>query len=621
MGATGGVGRQRGAGAPRAVSLDGLPPDEELLAKDYEDYGFVDPFSAEGRGALPVIEDYLALVQALDSQEIGPESLDPAVLAIVAPHLAADRVLEATEAGSTVVDPAVLDPSAVTAGEWEALGIPAPRCGEDLPTARRALRLEHAAEIMRAIEETEVDQARLDAQRARLMAELVQLHERSGDLQRRLEAPPLAASEIAAALRVSQRTARARVEEARALADPLMAPVLDAMKAGRLTRQRAAAVLDAAIPVPSTRLADFAAAAAAIAAPEDPDRRPTLPALGQRLRRLAEDYCEEPLAARRAKAVADRRVDVAPTGDGMCYLTALLPLEVGAVVDTRLTAIARSLQSPAEARTINQLRADVLTDLLQHGPGRQLGSTPAVGGTHFASGTSGGAEPPLAWAPLAEAPLAEPPLAWAPLGGVRLQLVVTAPASTVDGTGDGPGEILGYGPIDPETTRRLAAQASTWTRLLVSARDGSPLSIGRIRYAPTAAMRRFLTVRDATCRFPGCDKPSAATEADHTVEWHECGQTDVRNLALLCPEHHRLKSLGLWTVRHLGAGAEVPATTTPHDPPAPPPHGPGPNPTAPPSHTPQTPPPGPEPPGTLEWTAPSGRRYVTRPYHEDPPPF
>jgi hypothetical protein len=302
---------------------------------------------------------------------------------------------------------------------------------------------------------------------------------------------------------------------------------------------------------------------------------------------------------------------------------------VGAVVDTRLTAIARSLQSPAEARTINQLRADVLTDLLQHGPGPKLGDTPVVGGTLFAGGVSEGAEPPSAWAPRAEPPWAAPPLVGAPLGGVplggvRLQLVVTAPASTVDGTGDAPGEILGYGPIDPETTRRLAAQASTWTRLLVSARDGAPLSIGRIRYAPTAAMRRFLTVRDATCRFPGCDKPSAATEADHTVEWHEGGQTDVRNLALLCPEHHRLKSLGLWTVRHLGAGAEVPATRTPTDPSAPPPHGRAPNPTAPPSHTPQTaqtPPPGPEPPGTLEWTAPSGRRYITRPYREDPPPF
>ncbi|GEB63001.1 hypothetical protein SAT01_04490 [Sinomonas atrocyanea] len=580
MGTTGGVGRQRGVGASRAVSLDGLPPDDELLTKEYEEYGFVDPLSPEGRASLPVIDDYLTLVEGLEAGEIEPDSLTPAVLALVAPHLAEGRPLEAAETGSTLLDPAALEPWTVSAGEWEALGIPAPRRDDDLEGAARALRLEHAAEIVRAIEETEVDQARLDAQRARLMAELVQIHERSRDLQRHLEAPALAASEIAAALRVSQRTARARVEEARALADPALAPVLAAMRAGRLTRQRAAAVLDAAIPVPSARLENFAAAATAIAAPEDPDHRPTLPALGQRLRRLAEDYCEEPLAARRAKAVTDRRVEVTPVGDGMCYLTALLPLEVGAVVDTRLTAIARSLQSPAEARTVNQLRADVLTDLLLDDPGRQLSGTPVTGG--------------------------------APLGGVRLQLVVTASASTVEGTGDAPGEILGYGPIDPGTARRLAAQASTWTRMLVSARDGAPLSIGRIRYAPTAAMRRFLTVRDATCRFPGCDKPSAAAEVDHTIEWHEGGQTDVRNLALLCPEHHRLKSLGLWTVRHLGTDAEVPGTRLPAGTPAPPPRERAPS---------QTSPPSPEPPGTLEWTAPSGRRYITHPYREDPPPF
>jgi hypothetical protein len=125
-------------------------------------------------------------------------------------------------------------------------------------------------------------------------------------------------------------------------------------------------------------------------------------------------------------------------------------------------------------------------------------------------------------------------------------------------------------------------------------------------------MRRFLTVRDATCRFPGCDKPSAATEVDHTVEWQDGGTTDVANLALLCPEHHRLKSLGHWTVRQIGADTEVLGIRSPADTPAPPPRGRAPS---------QTSPPGPEPPGTLEWTAPSGRRYITHPYREEPPPF
>jgi hypothetical protein len=98
-------------------------------------------------------------------------------------------------------------------------------------------------------------------------------------------------------------------------------------------------------------------------------------------------------------------------------------------------------------------------------------------------------------------------------------------------------------------------------------------------------MRRFLGARDATCRFPGCDRPAAATEADHTTEWSEGGTTDTDNLALLCRQHHRLKTLGHWKARQIPT-AESPSL-----------------------------------PGTLEWTAPSGRKYITYADADPPPPF
>jgi hypothetical protein len=280
------------------------------------------------------------------------------------------------------------------------------------------------------------------------------------------------------------------------------------------------------------------------------------------LRRLAEDYAAEPLAARKAKAMADRRVDIVPAGDGMCHVTAFMSLEDGALIDTRLGAIARSLHGPDQSRSINQLRADAFRDILLEG-----GAPGAM-----------------------------------PSGRVRMQLVVTASEATVSGASDAPGEILGYGPIDADTARNLAATVETWSRLVVGGKDGAPLSIGRIRYAPTAAMRRFLALRDATCRFPGCDKPSADTDADHTVEWQHGGTTSTDNLALLCPQHHRLKTLGLWTVRQLGPDGD-PATRG----------------------RPETKDQGlgeqGQPPGTLEWTAPSGLTHRTFPRHEDPPPF
>ena len=474
--------------------------------------------------------------------------------------------------------------------------------------AMAQIRLERAAEVLDALEANEAEQARLDADRALLLAALVRAEGSSSEVPvDRLDAPAVAAAEAAAVLKLPQRTARAMVEEALALTHPDMAPVLAAMRAGRLTRRRAAVILDAATPIPRAKLAEFATAAAAIAAPEDPDRTPTPGALARRLHRLAEDYTDEPLAQRKAKALADRHVDLTPCGDGMAHLTALLPLETGALIDTRLTALARSLQTPDETRTVNQLRTDALTDLLT-GKATPTG-THTGAGTCVVVGTGTGTGSPMA-----------------PAGGVRTELVVTVPAATLAGTSDTPGEILGYGPIDPEAARRLAAQTQTWTRLVVHPLTGAPLAIGRTRYAPTAAMRRFLALRDATCSFPGCDKPHAATEADHTRPWAHGGNTDTNNLALLCPEHHRLKTLGYWKARHIGhtqtteqqpeqkTGPEPAPDTSSSPGTAPPPEPPD---SSPPPKTPNSPPP----PGTLEWTGPSGRKHRTYPHTDPPPPF
>jgi hypothetical protein len=252
----------------------------------------------------------------------------------------------------------------------------------------------------------------------------------------------------------------------------------------------------------------------------------------------------------------------------MCWLTAYLPLEAGAAIDTRLKALARSLQGPAEERTIGQLRADALADLLT-GPGADLPAAP--------SGPAGTATAGTATAATARTA--------GPAGGVRLELIVTVPARTLAGEAEAPGEIIGYGPVDAGTVRLLAAQAATWSQLIVDPGTGAPLALARRRYTPTAAMRRFLGARDATCRFPGCDKPAAAAEADHTTEWSQGGTTDTDNLALLCRQHHRLKTIGHWKARQIHA-AEPPS-----------------------------------PPGTLEWTAPSGRQYTTHPDGDPPPPF
>ncbi|MDQ0258227.1 hypothetical protein J2W20_000102 [Sinomonas atrocyanea] len=313
------------------------------------------------------------------------------------------------------------------------------------PSARTAARLDQADRLADALKELDAEEARLAAERARILAALTaSVGGDSLDPVRRADAPSIAASEVAAALKISQRTARAQVAEALELTAEDWSGVLGAMERGRLPRWRALAIMAAALPVPAERRAAFAAAALVQACPPDPERIPSLGALGRRLRRLVEDYATEPLAIRRREAAARRRVDVEPAPDGMCWLAAYLPLEVGAAIDTRLEALARSLQSPTEPRGIGQLRLDVFADLLMgadcvratvNGPG-----TPSTGGTK------------------ADVPIGTP-------GGIRTELIVTVRARTLRGDSEASGEIIGYGPIDADAVRLMAAEAATWSRM------------------------------------------------------------------------------------------------------------------------------------------------------------
>ena len=66
-------------------------------------------------------------------------------------------------------------------------------------------------------------------------------------------------------------------------------------------------------------------------------------------------------------------------------------------------------------------------------------------------------------------------------------------------------------------------------------------------YTPTAAQYRYLRARDRHCRFPGCRQVARACDADHVTPYdhhnpERGGPTCVRNLAMLCRRHHRLKT-------------------------------------------------------------------------------
>ena len=80
----------------------------------------------------------------------------------------------------------------------------------------------------------------------------------------------------------------------------------------------------------------------------------------------------------RRRNLADRRVEVAPAGDDLCWLGALLPAAQAMAIYHRLSDVAAAASGPDEPRTLDQLRADAMCELLLRTDGH--GSTAAGAG-------------------------------------------------------------------------------------------------------------------------------------------------------------------------------------------------------------------------------------------------
>ena len=88
-----------------------------------------------------------------------------------------------------------------------------------------------------------------------------------------------------------------------------------------------------------------------------------------------------------------------------------------------------------------------------------------------------------------------------------------------------------------ETMKRLLCDGSAAG--VVENGNGEPLSIGRRSRTVPTGMRRALEARDRTCRYPGCSH-TKWLDAHHVHHWTEGGDTSLKNLVLLCTQHHRL---------------------------------------------------------------------------------
>lgn len=272
-------------------------------------------------------------------------------------------------------------------------------------------------------------------------------------------------------------------------------------------------------------------------------------------RQVAAALAGESIVERHRRAVDERCVSVRSVDDGLALLTAVLPEWLAVAIADRLTRMAReiarsrnrcdeaataresgetmsardqgaifgqddtfttdphahadalhdpvtppSAEAPADERTLDQIRADLLTDLLlTSAPSQSLGTA---------------------------------------LDAVQPRIQVTVAASTLLGIDDRPAELDGHGPLDPEIARALAGRHAGWTRLFLTS-DGHLSHTDT--YTPTEPMRRHLRARDQHCRFPGCRMPTHRCDIDHNHDHARGGPTRLDNLTHLCRTHHSLK--------------------------------------------------------------------------------
>lgn len=225
-----------------------------------------------------------------------------------------------------------------------------------------------------------------------------------------------------------------------------------------------------------------------------------------------------------SEAFSKRRVWLRPddTGIGSLGVRTALPDLIAA--DYRLTLLAKKrLQHDDQDRTLEQMRADTLVDLLL---GRL--QVQALTSELEDDETADGDDPATTFT-------------WSEVGAFARPVVnVTVPIGTLLGGDDTPALLSGEVAIPADLARLIAQRPdSTWYRLLTD-EAGRFLELSTTAYTPTAPIWRSIVARDRTCVWPGCCRPSVVSEIDHRVPYPH-GPTSTTNTWPLCPRHHRTK--------------------------------------------------------------------------------
>ena len=279
-------------------------------------------------------------------------------------------------------------------------------------------------------------------------------------------------------------------------------------------------------------------------------------------------------AADRRRRQAERAADVVvrPLRDGMAELRAFLPQPLAAAIRTTVDEHARTAKRDGDPRSIGQLRAGVLGDLVLRPwdtsrppvTARLLVVAPLATLTAAAAGhdacavghcLAAGAPPAVGARSLDSCGNTEPAeVDGQPVTAGQLRALLEELDALCPGGLQAPaGGSLQIALVDPATGALRATGARGELERLV--RRGCPdhpeadcdcpvldRPVPVDRYRPTPAQRRFITVRDRTCRHPGCCNDAGWADLDHVVAHADGGATACDNLCCLCRRHHRLKT-------------------------------------------------------------------------------
>jgi hypothetical protein len=242
-----------------------------------------------------------------------------------------------------------------------------------------------------------------------------------------------------------------------------------------------------------------------------------------------------------ARKAADVRAHPSPR-EGMAAFAAELPAPVSAACWDAVDRYAALLKADGDLPPIGELRAAVLADLILR-PWDE--SRPAV--TAQLQITADLAA--LAGRSTVAGEVSGLPITAAHLRALLAELDALGVRAPEGGS-------LAFGLTDPDGTLRATVDADRLRGLVRRGCADHPAADSdggcgcpvldrppaTDAYAPTAAQRAFVKLRDRTCRMPNCGQRVGWADLDHVIP-HACGgDTECTNLCCLCRSHHRLKT-------------------------------------------------------------------------------